>query len=878
MREILDKIAKRFSFSRLHVRLRALVCVAVIPMLSLIVFGSILYRHAKEAEIRDGAIALTNIAKNGLDRYIDSNQQLLATISHTDTIKEGNPSSVNAFFRLMHEQFPGRANFGAIDLKGNIFASILPMKEPVNISDRPWFQQVLKTRDFTIGDYQIGRITVLPVIVFAQPVFDSAGGIKFILFASMELKWLNRLWQDVKLPPDSHFLVTDRNGAVLFHYPDNENWVGKSVSEMPIVKAMRTRKNGAAESEGEDEVKRIYAFTTAGAPEGSIHIAVGISKKAAFTPINNILAISLILLAAITGLDILLAGIYSDRYIIKPINALQNAAERFLSGDYSTRANLKDGVDEIIAYSNVFDRLAEIIEQEIAGRKKTEALVKSILDAVDESFVIIDREFRIIFANRAYASTVKMPLEDIIGRHCYEVSHHFSKPCCESEGYPCTVNNVFETGEHGTAIHTHHDKEGNLVYLETKGYPLSKDAAGKVLTAIEIVIDITEKRKIEEQLRQAQKMEAVGRLAGGVAHDFNNMLAIINGYSELLLREVPVTDLIHATIQEINKAGQRSADITRQLLAFAGKQTIAPKALNINENIENMLKMLRRLLGENIELLWKPAISLWTVKMDTSQLDQILVNLFVNAHDAISGVGMVTIKTENLDLDKAPCVCEAHPDFIPGKYCCLSVSDNGHGMDKKTLEHAFDPFFTTKEPGKGTGLGLSIVFGIVKQNNAYIGIDSEPGKGATFNIYLPRYESKDAAGCQEPEKSEIFTGIETILLVEDDEPLLKLSKKQIEPLGYKVLSANSPALAIKLAEEHKGDIHLLMTDVMMPEMSGPELRDKIKSIHPAVKCLFVSGYTADIIARDGVLDEGIHFLQKPFSKEDLAKKIGEALS
>jgi len=385
-----------------------------------------------------------------------------------------------------------------------------------------------------------------------------------------------------------------------------------------------------------------------------------------------------------------------------------------------------------------------------------------------------------------------------------------------------------------------------------------------------------EREKLETQLRQSQKLESIGQLAGGVAHDFNNMLSVINGYSEMLLREIDSSDTKYERIREINKAGTRSADLTRQLLAFARRQPIAPKVLDINEEVEGMLKMLRRLLGENIELVWKPSANLWKVKVDSSQISQILVNLLVNARDAVSGAGKIVILTCKVELDAA--FCRMHLDFVPGKYVVLEVCDSGCGMDKKTREHIFEPFFTTKKTGEGTGLGLATVFGIVKQNEGFINVYSEPGKGTTFKIYLPRHEQENVEIEEKPAGSKIITGTETVLLVEDENSLLVFAKAMLERLGYTVLTANSPSQAIKLAEEYKMNIHLLMTDMVMPEMSGLELRNRITSIRPGIKCLFMSGYTADIMSHNGILDEGINFLEKPFTAEELSLKLREALA
>ncbi|MBI5590862.1 MAG: PAS domain S-box protein [Deltaproteobacteria bacterium] len=397
-----------------------------------------------------------------------------------------------------------------------------------------------------------------------------------------------------------------------------------------------------------------------------------------------------------------------------------------------------------------------------------------------------------------------------------------------------------------------------------------------------MIRDITERKRAEEknakleaQLQQAQKMESVGRLAGGVAHDFNNMLGIILGHVEMALDQVDPEQPLHADLQEIQRAAERSADLTRQLLAFARKQIIAPKVLGLNETIESMLKMLRRLIGEDIDLAWLPGKKLWPVKVDPSQIDQILANLCVNARDAISGVGKVTIETKNTVFDEA--YCAQHMGFTPGEYVLLAVSDDGCGMNKEILDKLFEPFFTTKEIGKGTGLGLATIYGIIKQNKGFINVYSEPGQGTTFTIYLPRHAGKAGLLQKEVSVDASKRGNETILLVEDEPVILKMTTKMLEMQGYTVLAASTPGEAIRLAEAHGSEIHLIMTDVIMPEMNGRDLVNNLLSIHPNLKRLFMSGYTANVIAHHGVLDPGVKFIQKPFSIKDLAAKIREAL-
>ncbi|MHB8789448.1 MAG: PAS domain S-box protein [Desulfobulbaceae bacterium] len=390
-----------------------------------------------------------------------------------------------------------------------------------------------------------------------------------------------------------------------------------------------------------------------------------------------------------------------------------------------------------------------------------------------------------------------------------------------------------------------------------------------------IIHDITDKRHLENQLLQAQKMESVGRLAGGVAHDFNNMLGVILGNTEMALDKVDPADPLHEDLKDILGAAKKSADITRQLLAFARKQTISPRVIDLNETVEGMLKMLRRLIGEDIDLAWLPGSGAWPVMIDPSQLDQILANLCVNARDAIAGVGKVTIETGNATF--AAAYYADHPDFAPGDYVLLAVSDDGSGMDQETLDHLFEPFFTTKEIGQGTGLGLATVYGIVRQNNGFINVSSEPDKGTTFRMYLPRHSGEAVL----PETSGVSAiptaNGETVLLVEDDVSLLALTRRILEGLDYTVLAASTPGRAEALAREHTGTIDLLLTDVVMPEMNGRELAGRLQALYPDLKVLYMSGYTADVIAHRGVLETGVHFIQKPFAKRALAEIIREVL-
>ncbi len=398
-----------------------------------------------------------------------------------------------------------------------------------------------------------------------------------------------------------------------------------------------------------------------------------------------------------------------------------------------------------------------------------------------------------------------------------------------------------------------------------------------------VYLDVTEQRRAEvareemwEQLLQAQKVESVGRLAGGVAHDFNNMLGVIMGNAELALEMLAADAPVRAELHEIMKAGQRAADVTRQLLAFARKQVISPKVLNPNETIEGMLKMLRSLLGENVEIEWLPAKSLPTIKIDPAQLSQILANLCLNSRDAIKDVGKITIESSVADVDAD--YCTLHADCEPGQYVLISVSDNGSGMSPEVLSHLFEPFFTTKETGVGTGLGLSTVHGIIKQNNGFISVYSEENHGTTIKVYLPAtIGEKEQANGQR--KTLIPRGRgETILVVEDDPAILSLAALMLESINYVVLTAQSPELALRIVESHGGMISLVLTDVIMPSMNGREMLSQLEELRPGIKGLFMSGYTANMIEQHGVLESGVAFIHKPFSKYDLAVQVRDVLA
>jgi len=422
-------------------------------------------------------------------------------------------------------------------------------------------------------------------------------------------------------------------------------------------------------------------------------------------------------------------------------------------------------------------------------------------------------------------------------------------------------------------------RDGSLRWITTRSQTFfeGEGEARRPVRTVGATRDVTdekiaeeEREHLQQQLLQATKMESIGRLAGGVAHDFNNMLNVIMGHVEFALDRIDPSHPVAADLTEVSRAAQRAADLTRQLLAFARRQPIAPLVIDLNNYVDRMLTLLRRLIGENVTLTWRPAERLSAVEIDPSQIDQILANLTANARDAIAGVGQVTIRTDDVAFDAVH--CRTHPALRPGTWVMLELADSGRGMDQETLDHIFEPFYTTKGDGQGIGLGLATVYGIVEQNRGFIAASSRLGGGTTVQIFLPR-ASRDTEKPAVPSAKQRVGGSETLLLVEDEPMLLKVTQAILQRLGYRVLAASTPSQALKLVEQHGDSIRLVVSDVVMPEMNGPDLVARLLGMAPHLKCLFVSGYFTSALLPDGVIKSGAQFLQKPFAADDLAAKV-----
>jgi two-component system cell cycle sensor histidine kinase/response regulator CckA len=530
---------------------------------------------------------------------------------------------------------------------------------------------------------------------------------------------------------------------------------------------------------------------------------------------------------------------------------------------------IRDSKDKPVGFRGIIRDVTEEkrIEAELI---QTKNFLQNIFDSSPNGIATTDLHGNIIFISPRVKDILGYDQKELIGRKIYSLYSN------GKEDAKAIMKALTEKGELKSHKIIFIRKDGSLVDINVSA-SLLKNEKGETIGTLGIFSDITEQKKLEAQLQQAQKMEAIGTLAGGVAHDFNNILTTIIGNAQLMLMTVDKNESLHTEIEEIKTAGERAAALTSQLLAFSRKQIIQPKILDLNRLLAGIEKMLARLIGENIEILMISRPDLWQVEIDPNQMEQAIINLAVNAKDAMPNGGKLTIETANVRLSKKYFAERGIVETQPGPYVMVAVSDTGSGMDEETQKHIFEPFYSTKEKGKGTGLGLSTVYGIVKQNRGFVWVYSEPGQGSTFKIYLPRVKEDVKTDKREQPPVDNLVGTETVLIVEDDAPLRDFAKKALRQYGYRVLAAESGEAALRMSKEYEGPIDLVVTDVVMPTMDGKETIERLQPYHPHMKVIYMSGYTDNAIVHLGVLESGLNFLEKPFSSEVLARKVREML-
>jgi PAS domain S-box-containing protein len=553
-----------------------------------------------------------------------------------------------------------------------------------------------------------------------------------------------------------------------------------------------------------------------------------------------------------------------ERVVISRIANLTDSITQIgASGDLSARLVIT-GKDELAYLGTAINGMLEDLERSQLERHEGRTRLGVMIERMPAVLWTTDKELRFTSSMGSGLDALGLKPGEITGMLLFD---YFKTD--DPSSPPIQAHGKALLGESVT-----YEMEWNKRVFESHVQPLRSNE-GEILGVIGVALDITERKHLADQLRQSQKMQAVGELAGGVAHDFNNLLMVMKGHAEMLLDRLSEGTAELQNAKQIHDAAERAAGLTRQLLAFSRKQVLQPRVLDMNEVVGSMIQMVSRIIGESIELAFLPGSKLGCVKADPSQIEQVVLNLVVNARDAMPKGGRLTIETTNIDLDRI--YASSHAVVEPGPYVMLTVTDNGSGMDAETQARIFEPFFTTKGPGRGTGLGLATVYGVVKQSGGYIWVYSEVGHGTTFKVYLPRVSAPAEKLIAEKQPTAPSPGTETILFVEDEENVRELVSEYLKARGYTVLEAGDGIAALELAEQHSGSIQLLITDVVMPKLSGRELATRVLAKRKDVKVLYISGYTDDSVFRHGVLEGGMSFLQKPFNLKSLAEKVREVL-
>lgn len=686
------------------------------------------------------------------------------------------------------------------------------------------------------------------------------------------------------LLPSGHFVSSQVDRVIPlppFIWAQMQASSGSAYSEMPLNGAPSLLCQVPVRSTKDDPFIAILGW----------RIAAHMSRKEALEPMADIALAGLAVSAACLILIGFLAAKLADLHV-KPLKQIQGTARRIAEGHFDHRLALTQR-DEVGALASSFDAMADALEKYVLRlRSQQEAVAASenrFRSLVDQSLagIYIIQDGKFVYVNPKLAEIFGYTQEEIAPEQYSE-----AVPPPRADGKrppsktpmdlvaprdrPLVAENIRKRieGESSGIRYSFQGlrKDGKIIEVEVYG---SRTTMGGRPAVIGMLLDNTESKSLQKQLLQAQKMEAVGRLAGGVAHDFNNILTTILAYSSFLQDNLPADDPKRADVHEIQISAQRAASLTRQLLIFSRQQVLQPQPINLNLIVSGMEKMLRRLIGEDVALTASLHPALGRIEADPGQMEQILMNLSVNARDAMPKGGGLTIETANVNLDEA--YASQHAEVRPGPYVLLSVSDTGCGMSQEIQSRIFEPFFTTKGPGKGTGLGLSIVYGIVKAGGGHLSVYSEPGHGSTFKIYLPRIQTPAQETVQEQETAASTTGNETILLVEDDEQIRRITRRTLADQGYAVLEASHGLEGLEIGQRHNGPIHLLLTDIVMPRMGGDELAGKLTALRPKTRVLFFSGYSESGVIQSIIKKSRIHFLQKPFTPDALIKKVREVL-
>ena len=856
-----------FLTTRLRTRLLILSLIGVLPALGVILYTQSVERSQERERALDDSLRLTRLAARAPASIVEGAQHLLQTLAQFPALSS-DVAACRSVLRNVARDHPGYTNLFVVDPRGAVACSSRT-GEQISVVDRPWFQRAMQARAIVVGDYQISRATGSPDVIVAYPVVGATGAVERVLGAGLTLDLLGAVVSAARLPPHASLILFDRNRTILARQPDGPRWIGQTI---PFSVGAVTLGGTFVDAAGIDGVRRLYVTVPVETNlAAGLNVAMGIEQTAAFARSDQLLRRQLALLGLVSAAAVAIGLLGGEAFILRPIRMLQEVTNRLAAGDLSARAQLAGGLPGLSELGEAVNTMAVAHEARQHERDEAERQLRAAEERYRVPFEHTPHPSWLYDADTLCFLEVNRAACDQYGYTRQEFLHMSIldiRPADDASRVRERVDAaVGDLADGSSSTWTHRKKDGTLITVEISSMAVT--VAGRPARLV-LANDISERNRLEQQLRQAQKMEAVGQLAGGVAHDFNNHLTVITGYSEMALADLGEGHPVAASIAEIAKASDRAATLTRQLLAFSRKQVLAPKVVDPNALVAHINALLRRVIGEHIELVIDAEIGVGAVRADPNQLDQVLLNLAVNARDAMPNGGVLTIETRGARVDDA----HAHSQLRAGRYVVISVCDTGIGMDEATQARIFEPFFTTKGPAEGTGLGLAMVYGIVQQSGGEVTVTSQLGKGSRFSVYLPWVGDSAAAGASEAGAAAIG-GLETILVAEDEEAVRRLTTVALRRGGYTVLEACSGAEALAVHAASRDRIALLVTDVVMPKMSGLELATQLSRLQPDLKVLCVSGYSAEAVGAKGPM--AWPFLAKPFVLTVLLARVRDVL-
>jgi signal transduction histidine kinase/ActR/RegA family two-component response regulator len=916
-----DRILSAWPIRR---KLLLLLLMIFLPAFAIIFASGLKQRQEEIAKARNSALLLAQSLTAQQQQIAISTKVLLTTLAQSPALQHTDPKASNQLFEELNQRFPlYSAILAAATPDGNMFAASKPFKPgTVNLADRKHMKDAIRTLDFSVGEYMTGRVSTMQSLNYTFPVLNSRRKLIAVVIAGFSLDEYERFVKQVSMPAGYSVAIADWKGARLFRAPADSKIVpGEPIANESIAVMSRGGEQGFFEHTGADGMDRVYAYTKLRVNEASapyMYILVGIPQREIMQRANSQMLNNLSLLGISATGALLLAWAFGEFFLLDPIKRLVAATHRLGRGEMDIRTGLHHSNDELGQLAQSFDDMAALLESKNLERRRAEEALsranaeleqrvnertaelsslnaaltlevherkraeleltesrwhlQKAMDAaklgvwrreLSSGELICDQRTKAIFGADP---DIPLNYEQLLNRIVPEDREAFGRLFAEQDG---DIDVEYRIASADSSVH----------WVRVRGSWMTGES-GAATRVTGVVMDITEQktaeqqmRSLEDQFRHSQKMEAVGRLAGGVAHDFNNLLLVINGHAELIAETAGLGDGVRRQLQAIHQAGQRAAQLTSHLLAFSRKQNIEPTTFELDQAIAGVEKIIRRLVPENIELQTKLRAGKACIRIAPEQLEQIIMNLVLNARDAMPSGGRLIIETGCEECDRSQ--LQHLGDLVPGKYVLLSVTDSGHGMESRVRERVFEPFFTTKPLGRGTGLGLSTVYGTVRQSSGGVHVYSAPGKGSTFRIYLPLCEPAADQRAAAPAAA-TPRGVETVLLAEDESAVRDLVRQHLEDLGYTVLVAPDGAQALQLARQNIKTIDIVLSDVVMPEMGGCELSEALRQLRPDMKIVLMTGYSEGVTIEQANA-AGLQVLSKPFSRRSLAHKIREVL-